>query len=419
MCAQITRAIACLWPLCLLAGLAQPTLGQTRAHGFGPALEIRVDGQADPITLPFRTVNNHVLIDVRANGSDPVTVILDTGMPIEALMLYETPQIEALGLPYGEMRAQVGGAGGDGKRREAKIAPGIEVGLGPLTLGNMTALVMEPIPHFYGYHDGVIGAALFNHFVVRLDQDEQHVELYRPESFRPAEGAIEVPLEQNGGLPYVEAEVVVAAGGPAVPVRLVVDIGASHAVSLNVTEEGPITAPARTLRTVLGKGVSGEIQGNVGRIAEFRIGGKTLKGVVATFPDAEHQHPRGMDSRDGNLGSGILRRFNLAFDYSRNRMWLEPNRHYTEAFDWDMSGIRLRADGEALRVDAVLPDSPAAAAGIQVDDVITGIDGEAISASAQFELRERFRSEEGSKIEIELLRDGQKLERTVKLKRMV
>jgi len=55
----------------------------------------------------------------------------------------------------------------------------------------------------------------------------------------------------------------------------------------------------------------------------------------------------------GNLGGGILRRFKVIFDYPNRRMIVEPNSHFTESFESDMSGMVLIAEGAKLDVPTV------------------------------------------------------------------
>ena len=111
----------------------------------------------------------------------------------------------------------------------------------------------------------VIGAALFRHFAVSIDNDRSVLTLRRPEAYRPPEGAAVVPFTVDDGMPFVEARVRTGEGDP-VPIRLVVDLGASHTVSLNVKAASGLRAPERTIASVIGRGVSGEVRGRVGRI---------------------------------------------------------------------------------------------------------------------------------------------------------
>ena len=51
-----------------------------------------------------------------------------------------------------------------------------------------------------------------------------------------------------------------------------------------------------------------------------------------------------MDSRNGNLDSGFMGRFNVTLDMSGERMFGVPDRRFTEPFEWDMTGVRFDLD---------------------------------------------------------------------------
>ena len=79
-----------------------------------------------------------------------------------------------------------------------------------------------------------------------------------------------------------------------------------------------------------------------------------------------------------NMGAEILSRFVTTFDYSNERIFLEPIREFAAPFPIDGSGLLILSEGadlKILRVDRVQLDSPAAAAGVRAGDVITQIDG--------------------------------------------
>jgi len=404
-----------------LALILTGAIGQTSAqhHGRGifaePELEVRSDSGA--ITIPFELINNHLIIPISL-GEATFDVILDTGMPISAVMLYGTDRVDELDLNFGSMQVGVAGAGG-GDPISARLAQGETVDVGALRMKNTTLLVMPPLPGMSLYHDGIIGAALFENFVVGIDYDERKLHLHDPATYTAAEGAVEVPLSFHGPrrVPYADLKVTMASG-QAADLQVVVDLGASHTLSLNMDTIEQFAIPASTISSTIGRGVSGPVLGRVGRIGGLELGGFAFSDVVATFPISAHQHPGDMDSKNGNLGSGILKRFNVTFDYASKRMLLEPNNAFEAPFEWDMSGMRLEPVEAGLRIDDLVAGSPAADAGLAVDDVVTHVDGEPASARNMFELRNRMQRD-GTEIKIRATREGRSVEVKLTLRRMV
>jgi len=392
-----------------------------RVPGDGPPSRLRFElpAGAEEVSIPFRSVNNHILLPLTVNGEGPFQVILDTGMPIEELLLHGDERVESLHLPYLEnVQVMVAGAGGTGEATPARTADGITLAIGSLKILDARTTVLPKPPGFGAYHDGVIGAALFRHFAVGIDNDRGILTLRRPEAYRPPDGAAVVPLTLDQGRPFIEARVRIGEGDP-VPVDLVVDLGASHAVSLNESKERGIAAPGRSITTEIGRGMSGVVSGRVGRIRSLEIGGLALDHVIATFPDDAHHSPRGMDSRDGNLGNGALGRFHVTFDYAGRRMVLEPSRRFSEPFEWDMSGMQAEPTGEgAVRVRGVLAGSPAAEAGVRENDRIVRIAGEEVTEATYFPLRDRLRKE-GETVVLDLRRGGKPVKVSLKLRRLV
>jgi hypothetical protein len=371
------------------------------------------------VTIPFRLVNQHIELPIMVNEQGPFHLTLDTGMPSQEIGLHDSGKVDALHLAYLDgANLKVSGAGGSGEAKSARVATGLSCRMGGLEILDAGAIILPPIPGFAAYSDGVIGALLFRHFTVTVDNDRSVVILRRPGSYRPPEGAAIIPFTGEHPAPFVEAKVRVGEG-ESVPVNLVVDLGATHAVSLNEKEGGGIAAPRSAIATRIGRGLSGPLMGRVGRIRALELGGLTLTDVVSTFPDKEYRSPRGMDSRDGNLGNGALNRFNVTFDYAAGRMVLQPARRFTEPFEWDMSGMQAEpARDGSIRVNTVLVGSPAAEAGIQENDVVSRIGGVKVDAGSYFELREKLRKD-GDAIAVELQRDGKTIEVSLKLRRLI
>jgi C-terminal processing protease CtpA/Prc len=77
------------------------------------------------------------------------------------------------------------------------------------------------------------------------------------------------------------------------------------------------------------------------------------------------------------IGGEVLRRFTIVFEFQHQRMFLEPNRHFSEPITEDRSGLVLRwaAERSAFLAHDVSPDSPASQAGLQKGDQVIAIDG--------------------------------------------
>ena len=376
-----------------------------------------VRAESGVVSIPFAIDSNHLLMPIRIKG-ETFRLILDTGMPMSGLMLYGTAAVDELDLEYAEGTVRVGGAGGSDRFIEARLARGVDVEIGEIQMRDATAIVMPPLPHFHGSHDGVIGYGLFKKFVVRIDNDRNVVEFHDPESFDASGSDAVVPLKFIGNFPFAEVAVTMD-GGKKVPRSVVIDLGAMHPISLNVDDDSPLAVPDNSIRTIIGKGVAGPVEGRVGRIQRLELGGESLTNVVATFPDSDFQHPGGMDARDGNLGNGVLRHFNVTFDYSREVMLLERNERYDDPFEWDMSGMRLTPTGqEGLRIEALVEDSPAARAGLAIDDVVTHVNDHVVSKGDVQSLR-RMLEKDGAVVRISATRNGQTLKVEFKLRRFV
>lgn len=80
-----------------------------------------------------------------------------------------------------------------------------------------------------------------------------------------------------------------------------------------------------------------------------------------------------------------------------------------------MSGLTLLKDRGIAFAAAVEPGSPADEAGVQVSDIVTGIDGRSTRLMPVWEIQEILGSDEGTRVGLELLRRGEREEATLVL----
>jgi hypothetical protein len=398
---------------------AAPAIAHEMHHGPGshPA-KVQVRSRDGRVTFPFTLVNNHVILRAVVEGK-AVDLVLDTGMPMDGLMLYRTGPVAAMKLAYAKgVQARIGGVGRDGGAVDAEVASGLTIDIGDLRLKDARAIVTPPIPAMASYHDGVIGATVFNNFVVAIDYDARRITLHDPKTWKPAQEATTVSFTLDHNAPILEVGVL-NSEGRRTPATVVVDLGAGHPISLNLGAVEGLIAPAGAIRAIVGLGVGGRLPGRVGRIAGLEIGGLTLHDVVATFPDSEVQRPGGRKLRGGNLGDGVLQRFNVAFDYRNHRLALTPNKSFDRPFEWDMSGLWLQPDAQgALRVDFVVENSPAREAGVLVGDVVTRVNGREVAPGDLPSLRETL-LKPGEQLDMTVLRDGKTVSVSFRTARLV
>jgi C-terminal processing protease CtpA/Prc len=124
---------------------------------------------------------------------------------------------------------------------------------------------------------------------------------------------------------------------------------------------------------------------------------------------------------DGPIGNEIMRRFKVTIDYSRQRMMLEPNSHFSDPFESDMSGISIDAEGldcRIFKVADVSEKSPAAQAGIVAGDEIVAIDGKPATQFTSDRI-EKLLMHDGAKVSLNLLRQGKVRVVTITLRRRI
>ena len=98
---------------------------------------------------------------------------------------------------------------------------------------------------------------------------------------------------------------------------------------------------------------------------------------------------------------------------------MTPNESFDKPFEWDMSGLQLdpvMTDG--FRIRDLIAGSPAAKAGLAVDDVITQVNGRGVTKRGLVELKQLLK-QEGKVVVITATRDGKPIEVKLKLRRLV
>jgi C-terminal processing protease CtpA/Prc len=107
----------------------------------------------------------------------------------------------------------------------------------------------------------------------------------------------------------------------------------------------------------------------------------------------------------------------VTFDYAGKRIFFAPNAGFAEEDPFDRAGLWLNQGDAGLRVEDVVPGSPAAQVGIQVGDEIVAVDGKSAAELGLSAVRELLkRSPVGTRVGVTLQSGGEKRELTLVLR---
>jgi hypothetical protein len=345
-------------------------------------------------TLPFELLNGHPVLRVMLNGKGPLRFGFDSG---GANLI--VPRVAAA-LGVATAGAIEGRGTGEGSQ-DVAIAKIAQVDIGQAWMRDQTFYVFDfgELERVEGAPiDGLIGYEAFRRFIVRFDYGGNEIRLSDPAGWSYAGSARPLPFVFNEHVPQVEGSI------DGIPGRFDIDTGSRSSLDLYAPFIGKHGLEARYgtgVERITGWGVGGPTRGLVARGRELRLGDISVASPVIELARAK----RGSFASDfvaGNVGYGVLHRFDVTFDYAGQRLWLEPNRHYGEPDVYDRAGawVNLAAGGDAFEIVEVVPGGPAEAAGLRAGDRITSVDGRAPRDVGVSGLRELLRGPPGTRVEV-------------------
>jgi hypothetical protein len=369
------------------------------------------------VSIPFRLVANKVMIAATINGTGPFWLGLDSGDPLDGLFLFEDERVLGLKLPLSHQTKSIFGSGGHNESSDAKMASGVDVSLGGLELPHIAAYLWADTTGVPPDLDGVIGAELFDHYVIRIDADKHLMQLFDPSIWTPPTDARGVALEESHGFMFATASVTME-GQERQQVTVFIDLGQDTALKLVAGGDSTLRLPSNTIESPLGRGASGIEYGKVGRAVRVELGHLAFENVIVGFPNSNHIIA-GAQGLDGSIGFELLKRCNPTFDYVGKRLLLEPASGSTAPFEWQMCGIAFEWQANrGLRIVDIIANSPAAEAGIRVGDWLRAIDGVTVDSLGRNEISEALLTEGAERVLV-LERDQQTIKVRVRLRRLI
>ncbi len=381
--------------------------------------EIKIeDPNVKKVYMPFELINNLVVIPLRINDSDTMHFVLDTG--VGRTLITELSDNEEFTIRYSG-KVKLSGLGEDAPM-EALFSSGNKVYLEGIIGDSLdVVLMMEDrfnLSSFMGRKvNGLIGYDIFKNFIVEIDYQDKRLYFHDPDLFRKeyqkkrkSRFWTEIPIEIDARKPYINSTIV-QHDSSVIETKLLIDSGASHAISIYPASNPEISIPPKNLYSYLGSGLSGEIYGEIGRIKSMSFGDLTLKEPVVYYPEEEGTRRALLQSnRNGSIGADLLKRYTIFFNYEDGSMLVKANKESNKDFNYNMAGIELSTPFLGIPfylISKIREGSPAEKAGLRENDILMEIDYKHTFKYSLVELYDLFQSRENKKISIVVRRDDE------------
>ena len=369
------------------------------------------------IDLRFEMIHNLIIIPAFINGSDTLKFILDTGVShtmitslngTQGISFNFAREIELFGL-------------GSGREVQAFHSFGNVIELPGIIGFNHNVIILKEEFDYLSQGlgtqiHGLIGYDVFDSFIVEIDYTSKRLTLYDPKHFksrkkkRLLKKSDIIEMEIRKRKPYINATIY-NDDNEAAEMNLLVDTGASHAISIFNFTDDKMEIPENSLYTFIGIGLSGEIYGPIGRTNKIALGDFKFKKPIVTYPDSESVQLTDFENdRSGSLGADILNRFTVIFDYHGKEMILRPNSNYKKEFRYNLSGIDITTplpDIPIFEITKIRKGSPAWIAGLEEGDQIVTINGIETSEYSLGNIIQMLQSRAGRKLTVGIRRENQ------------
>ena len=425
--------------LCFLFIYVFPVLGQ---EGF------LFEKNVDKVVIPFKFINNLIFIPIKVNGIE-LNFLLDSGVQETILFSMEDKKEVSF---FNVEKITLRGLGSEESIEGLKSGNNTLEVKGLKYTNHLLYIVLDQSFNL-SYHigipvNGIIGYNFFKSNLVEINYERKRITVYRDKQKirKKIENKFQhVPITIERSKPYITGSLVLNA--VEIPVKLLIDIGNSDALWLFQNDSKMIKVPEKNFEDYLGKGFSGEVEGRRALIKKFTMSKFEFYNPIIAFPDTiSIRHVTMVKDRSGSVGSEILKRFTVVFDYPNQKMFLKKNGSFYTPFSYNKSGIELQHHGlqwvqETVRLETipivksddlsfkksengnnfkykfvlkpiyiianVRKNSPAALSGLQKGDIVVNINNEPAYQYTLEKINALLKSEEEKWITFEVERDSQ------------
>jgi len=314
----------------------------------------------DKVIIPFKFINNLVFIPIKVNGVE-LNFLLDSG--VEETILFSMEDKKEVSFSNVE-KITLRGLGEEESIEGLKSTNNILEIKGAKSSKHLLYIVLDQSFNLSSHIgipvNGIIGYNFLKTNLVEINYEKKRITVYRDnEKNRKRIGRKfqTVPITIERSKPYIASSIVI--NSIEIPVKLLIDIGNSDAIWLFENNKKSIKIPAKNFEDYLGKGFSGDVEGKRAQITKFTFSKFEFHNPIIAFPDSTSiKNVRMVQDRAGSVGSEILKRFSVVFDYPNQKMFLKKNNNFNTPFNYNKSGVELQHYGlqwvqETVRLETV------------------------------------------------------------------
>ncbi len=379
---------------------------------------------AKKIEIPFERQDNFIIVKVLFQGLFPLRFIIDTGA--EHTILIKKEISDLLRVTYDR---EITIMGTDMKTEiKAYIARKIQLGLPNLSLQKDILVLNEDYFKFDEYAgleiQGIIGAEVFKGHVVKFDYIKQIITVYTPSVFKESDhrNYEEQPIQLIRSKPYITTNAQISSDST-ISLKLLLDTGASLALLLHTYSTPGLVMPEHVLKGNIGNGLGGEIEGFMGRVRTLDVAKSTLGNIISHFQELNAlSDSANIMRRNGLIGGEILSRFTFIIDFNADKAYFKPNKYFKESFEYDKSGLIIVAGGTGLNkftVNGVLPNTPSSDVDLMRGDEIVTINRVPTHLYSLGAINRKMQAKAGKTVRLVIRRDGKKIVKKIKLRKLI
>lgn len=218
--------------------------------------------------------------------------------------------------------------------------------------------------------DGIIGYSFLSRYIIKVDYDSNRLFVYSKGTIKyPRGGYLLRPLIVN--IPILSTTV---NDVRPITARYYFDTGAGMCLlmSSDFVNDSSVVSKRRKWYATQAEGLGGKAPMKQGVVKSVRLGPYKFRNVPTYIFDDEYnvtQYPY----LGGLIGNDLLRRFNLIINYDQRDIYMLPNSHFKDAFDYAYTGLGLYLVEDEIRVVDVMPGSPAEQAGFKPEDIVLAV----------------------------------------------